>query len=65
MHQNGSCVDFITSDCCRPFDDPTTSCSSGSGSGTCYCDALCFERNDCCNDIELIVNNIQPCIRCE
>lgn len=61
----GSCVDFVDSSCCEAFTDPTASCARGSGPETCYCDALCFIRQDCCGDIAFALSHMQACIRCE
>ena len=59
----GSCVaaGLAQQSCCRPFADPTESCRAGSGDGACYCDGLCFERNDCCSDIHS-VQDLQSCV---
>ena len=38
-------------ECCEPFSDPTTSCAAVEQGEECYCDALCYERNDCCMSI--------------
>ena len=59
----GSCVaaGLAQQSCCRAFTDPTESCRAGSGDGACYCDGLCFERNDCCSDIHS-VQVLQSCV---
>ena len=46
----GSCVAMGYVGCCNPQD--STSCL-GSGN-TCYCDELCYEFNDCCDDVTQI-----------
>ena len=45
-----------------PFQDPTNSCRVTDNNGeSCYCDSLCFERNDCCYDAPLQA----PCVPCK
>ena len=54
--------------CCQVFEDPTASCAVGSGTGTCYCDALCFQMGDCCDDIGnnmSMLEMLQPCTSCK
>ena len=48
------------------FGDPTSTCGVPVPvfETPCYCDALCFEKNDCCFDIEF-VNDLRPCIQCK
>ena len=62
--QTGQCAsaNLTLSSCCRPFQDPTSSCRVIDNNGeSCYCDSLCFERNDCCDDAPVQA----PCIPCK
>ena len=62
--QTGLCAsaNLILPSCCRPFQDPTSSCRVTDNNGeSCYCDSLCFERNDCCDDAPVQA----PCVPCK
>ena len=62
--QTGQCAsaNLTLSSCCRPFQDPTSSCRVIDNNGeSCYCDSLCFERNDCCDDAPVQA----PCVPCK
>ena len=62
--QTGPCTsaNLTLSSCCKPFQDPTISCRVIDNNGeSCYCDSLCFERNDCCNDAPVQA----PCVPCK
>ena len=62
--QTGPCAsaNLTLSSCCKPFQDPTSSCRVTVNNGdSCYCDSLCFERNDCCNDAPVQI----PCVPCK
>ena len=62
--QTGPCANtnLTLSSCCKPFQDPTSSCRVTVNNGdSCYCDSLCFERNDCCDDAPVQA----PCVPCK
>lgn len=61
---SGCSPNFTNASCCQPFSDPSESCRvQKSQVGFCYCDGLCFERGDCCNDIDTI--EVKACVPCE
>ena len=47
----GSCADAGFSGCCV---DDNCEITAAAVPLSCYCDVLCYEFNDCCDDIELI-----------
>ena len=68
--ERGSCADMLAesqcaeTSCCQTFTDPSTSCEVPARQGPCFCDGLCFERGDCCDDINDIPI-ILSCVPCE
>ena len=67
--EKGSCVDklresqCVPSSCCQSFTDPSGNCEVPARQGSCFCDGLCFERGDCCDDIDAI--GVLSCVPCE
>ena len=64
---SGSCMSMMILDsnnsCCRPFRDATDTCRPPGSS--CYCDSLCLERGDCCDDFVSTLPPIpEPCVPC-
>ena len=65
---SGSCMSILDSNisnsCCMPFRDATDTCRPPGSS--CYCDSLCLERGDCCEDFVSTLPPIpEPCVPCK